>query len=69
MTEVQTTYLVVAGRLIIPIFSLLFSCRQEKTRWELSELADFYVLVYVWVRIPLLGCRPTADVQRAGFWA
>ena len=28
-----------------------------------------YMLVYAWVRTPPLGCRPTADVQRAGFWA
>ena len=27
------------------------------------------MLVYTWVRIPPLGCRPTADVQGAGFWA
>ena len=67
--EVQTSYLVEAGSLIIPISSPLFSCHQEKSCWEWAEAADFYILVYVWVRVPPEGCSPTHEVQLAGFQA
>ena len=67
--EVQTSYGRVAGSPIIPTFSPLFSCRQEKSRWEQAEAADFYILVYAGVRVPSVGCCPTDEVQLAGFRA
>ena len=67
--EVETSYRVVAGSLIIPIFSPLFFCRQENSRWEWAEAADFYILVYVWVRVTPVGWGPTDNIQLAAFQA
>ena len=44
MIQVQTSYCVVAWSPIVPIFSPLFSCFQEKSSWEQAE--DVYVLMY-----------------------
>ena len=63
MIEVQTSYHVVAGSPIIPIFSPLFSCHQEKSHWEWAEAADFYILLYAWVKVPRVGWEPTDDIQ------
>ena len=63
MIAVQTSYHVVAGSPIIPIFSPLFSCHQEKSHWEWAEAADFYILLYAWVKVPRVGWEPTDDIQ------
>ena len=60
MIQVQTSYCVVAGSPIVPVFSPLFSCFQEKSSWEQAE--DFYVLVYKWVRVSPVACSPTQNV-------
>ena len=58
VTEVQISYHVVAGNVIVPIFSPLFSCHQEKSRWEHAQVADFYILVYPWARVPPVHAVP-----------
>ena len=55
--EVQISYHVVAGNVIVPIFSP-FSCHWEKSCWEQAKVADFYILVYLWVRVPPVGAVP-----------
>ena len=52
--QIQTSYPVVTGSLILLIFSPLFSCCQEKSHRGRAEAADFYTLVYV---------RPTCGLQ------
>lgn len=58
VTEVQISYHVVAGNVIVPIFSPLCSCHQENSCWEEAEVVDFYILVYPWVRVPPVGAVP-----------
>ena len=60
MIQAQTSYCVVAGSPIVPIFSPLFSCFQEKSSWEQAE--DFYEPVHCevagphrWTRVWFLG--------------
>ena len=50
MIQAQTSYCLVAGSPIVPIFSPLFSCFQEKSSWEQPE--DFYEPVYCEVAGP-----------------
>ena len=43
--EVQIPYHVVAGNVIVPIVSPLFSCHWEKSCWEQAKVEAFYILV------------------------
>lgn len=52
--------------MIVPIFLPLFSCHQENSHWEQAQVADFYTVVYTWVRIPSMGC-PKDNAQLTGF--